>query len=189
MTLSQLPDAISQAFANPQQKHAMLVHLPVAISLLGVIMLLVLTGLRGRSHPVRWLTAGMYLIAAITSFLAKQSGFEASLMVDVLSPEYIAQLNHHKQLAENLPLAMFIQSILIAFTALSIKKIRITMLILSFIMSLWLALWVAQTAHHGGSLVYVHGAAARTMMIKPPAHTPPPAARVAKAVAVIPVRS
>jgi uncharacterized membrane protein len=157
--MTELFDSISQALANPQQRHAMIVHMPVAISVLGVVTLIVLAIVRGRSNPVRWLAAGMYFIAAVTAYMAKLSGFEASMMVEVFSPAFQDDLKHHKQLAENLPIAMLTQAILISLTALPKKKVRITMLVLSLVMSLWLAVWVAQTAHHGGEMVYVHGAA------------------------------
>ncbi len=160
--MSELIDGLDQTLANPQQMHAMLVHFPVAIGVIGLITLIALAITRGRSNGLRWLAAGLYFAGGVTAYLAMRYGFQAAQMVEVLTPAYMVDYNRHQELAENLWYALIGQSVVIGLTAIRRKAVRITLLAASIGLAVWLSGWIALTAHQGGKLVYVHGAASPT---------------------------
>ena len=94
-------DELARSFADPQTRHAIIVHFPIVLSALGAIGLLVcLFSTRA------WPRAGTFLILLALvagSFFAKQSGEGAEGAVEgLLSAEGAAVLEKHEELGEKL---------------------------------------------------------------------------------------
>jgi mono/diheme cytochrome c family protein len=91
----------SSTWSNPQMRHAVLVHMPIALSMLAAPVALLAALAGGRFATLRWITVGLLLLLAGSGFLAKQSGELAEETVEgALSEEGEHVLEEHEELAE-----------------------------------------------------------------------------------------
>ena len=98
-----LPDVIHamlESLSDPQRKHALMVHLPIAISVLGLLGLLVLAVSAGRLAGLRWVCVAVYLLGAALAWQAEETGEEAMDRLDtaVMTPEALEHLEAHEEL-------------------------------------------------------------------------------------------
>jgi uncharacterized membrane protein len=158
--------SVLEALNDPQRYHAMLVHLPVAIGVLGVVMLIGLMISGGRSAALRWTTVAVYVIGAVVAFLAAEAGEAAHHEMDsaMMTTAAIDAMAEHEELGEKLWMVMLIPAALVAATSVRVKAVRGGALVLACVGGLFAGGWVALTGHYGGELVYMHGAGVPTSM-------------------------
>ncbi len=155
-------DRFAGLFEGLPNWHAALVHFPVALLPLAVVF--DLAGLLLRR--VRWLeraAATLLVIGAVTAFAAYRAGHEAEESLPKLEPEAHEVLEEHEFLAW-CALALFIPVAAVR-AAVALRDARQAsprllplrwLLLVSAAAGLWV---LADTADHGGQLVYRHGVA------------------------------
>ena len=168
-----------QASQHPPRLHAMVVHFPIAISVIGLIMLFVLAFTGGKSNGWRWACVLVYAIGAGTAFVAFQSGQQAlSDASSSLTSDAVSELaSRHEEMGEKVWIFLAVTTVLIAVTAIPYPPCRIGFLVLSILAGIATAGWVAVTGHEGGTLVYMHGIGTRSTQAQDSGSadaTPPP---------------
>ena len=116
--------ALLDSLKHPQMKHAAMVHLPIAISLLGVLGLLALAATGGRSGTLRWVCVAVYLLGVGSAMATAKSGEDAehSLDIQVITQAALEDLEHHEEMAEKLWLFFAATAGLTAATAIGKDK-------------------------------------------------------------------
>ncbi len=173
--------AIFDAMRDPQMRHAALVHVPVALSMLGLVPVLVSVIFSGRRAAPRWVACAAYALLLLTALVTVQSGQAAHDELGLLPDEVYQTVEEHQQMAEKIWIFALVTGVLMVSGALpgqSLQKVsdRLPGDRLSKVsnwlggdrprkVSAWLAAlaglatagWVGVTAHHGGTLVYEWG--------------------------------
>lgn len=146
-----------ETMQNPQMRHAALVHMPIALSLLGLPVLIALVWSAGRNITLRWGAVAAYGLLAAAAFVAMQSGDAAEGGMGKVSDEIHKLAHEHEEMAEK------VWWMAIAVAALAgAAWVRQPLVarggpIVATLLGVFLAGWLAQTAHLGGTLVYSHG--------------------------------
>lgn len=147
-----------ESMNDPQMWHAISVHFPVVMAILGIPLLLI-SALRPRSHLARWLAIGAYLLLFLSVLNAVSSGEDAEgALSPVLSTATFDRVHDHEEMALQLRFVSFAVLLLVVLTLIPKKPLRTTMSVLSLLAALVCAGWVSVTGHLGGELVYEHGA-------------------------------
>jgi uncharacterized membrane protein len=150
--------ALEETIRHPERLHAVVVHFPVSISILGVLALLAFSCTAGKSSCMRWMCFGIYLIGAITAYGAVVSGGDAASVIVFENPiEGLFEVNDHGSMAADIWIGMSIVALLTVLTVARYAPFRILFLVLSLSVSIYVAGWTSLAAHHGGRIVFVHG--------------------------------
>jgi mono/diheme cytochrome c family protein len=150
-----------EAMNNPQMRHAAVVHLPVVLAMVAALLALLSAVLLGKNTTLRWLTLGIFVLLIVTAKLAENSGEEAE---GVLSGTFVAAaavsevIEEHESMAQKVFYMAIVGFVLIGASMVKKPKVRVTASWLTVVMAGVTAAWVGATAHHGGELVYLHGA-------------------------------
>lgn len=167
----------AELFSNPSMMHAAVVHMPIAAAVFGLL-LIGLSAIFHRNNSIRAVTALMFLIASASAYLAIETGEDARELVPNTMPTAVwDQLTAHAQNAENVLYASIFTLICLLISLIRVDTVRIVGLLLAGVGAVAANVFVAQTGHLGGTLVYIHGVGT------PFAHQPaaPVAAPVAEA--------
>jgi uncharacterized membrane protein len=154
--------SILEAMSNPQMRHAAMVHLPIAMSMIGPVVLFALL-VKGKSAGAfRWLAVVFFVVATVSSVMAERSGHAAAdastLEVDIaLSDAAADALIEHREMAERVAWLFAGTTLLTFVSMIPWRLLRVSTTLLALGLSLYTFVWVAGTAHHGGELVYEHG--------------------------------
>lgn len=148
-------------FQNSAMLHAAAVHAPVALSMLGVLLVLLSAVLGEKSTGIRWLTVAMYLGLVVAAFIAVKTGEQAREELPnepgVIQEPVWNLVHDHENMAGKVWLFALATAVLTAFTGADSPNVRVGAGTLAVAAALGTAAWVALTAHYGGTLVYVHG--------------------------------
>lgn len=150
-------DDFSRTWADPQLRHALIVHWPVVLSALSVLLTLALLVAGGRNATLRVITLLCCLAMMAGAYMGSQSGSRAENSVGTLSSEAHHLLEEHEELGEKTPLFAAVCAGLVLLTFIAYKPLRVSAAALGFVCCAGTAGWIANTAHHGGLLVYEHG--------------------------------
>lgn len=142
---------------NPAMRHAMLVHWPIVLSVLAVLTGLILAVTGAKNKWVRMVALLMCVGVLVTGFMAMQSGQNAENSVKNTTDEAEELLEEHEELGDRVATLGLICTALTAVAFIPRKPVRITAAWLAFLACGFTAAWIANTAHHGGLLVYEHG--------------------------------
>ncbi len=150
---------IFQSLADPQQKHAMMIHLPIAVSLLGVFGLAAMMITRGRSRALRWCCVGLYVLGGLAAWTAAEAGEEAMDRLDpaVMTQEALEHLEKHEEMGERVWLFLMLTGAIAAVSASRRNRVRTASLALALLAGFGTAAYTGVTSHHGGAMVYRHG--------------------------------
>jgi len=152
---------LAASLRDPHARHAMMVHLPIVLALLGVPLTLAVVLLRRRAATLTIITLLGFLLASCGAALAANSGEDAehNLKEASLTQAERSAVHDHEELGENGWIWPLIPAVLLGLSLASIKRpaVRTTMTVGAFIASLGVGGWVVLTAHAGGALVYTHG--------------------------------
>ena len=148
-------------FNDPHARHAMMVHWPIVLCVLGPAAVLA-TIIAGRKNlAVKVLVVLVFVGASIGAKMAASAGGEAAGGVQAfgVSPAEDAALYDHKQLGRGGWKWPLIPGALIALTLIPVRLpfARIALVSLALLSSIGVAAWVSITAHEGGELVYRYG--------------------------------
>lgn len=153
-----MQDMIS-TFGNPSMMHAVAVHTPIALAMLGVPLIVLMAFVQRDRHTIRSLTLLAYVLLVGSTIVAVQTGNDA---MDALPPTQSAEVaelvQKHGDMAEWVAWMAGLTALFIALSYVPVPKVRLTAVVLAFLAASATAGWVGATGHHGGTLVYEHGA-------------------------------
>jgi mono/diheme cytochrome c family protein len=147
----------SSSWANPQLRHALMVHWPVVLSVLSALFVLILAINRGKSASLRTICLLLCLGFMVLGYITMQSGSNAENAAGPRSAEADKVLHDHEELGEKVPVFGAVCAGLMILTFIPKTGIRIGAAWLGVVACGVSAAWLAQTAHLGGLLVYTHG--------------------------------
>lgn len=149
---------LQQTWANPQMRHALIVHWPVVLSVLSVFFALALALTMGKNRTLRIVTLLICIGVMVSGYMGLNSGSNAEHAAVIPAGAAHDTLEEHEELGEKVPLLGAICAALVLITFLPKPPIvRRVSGWLAFMACLVTAGWVANTAHYGGQLVYKHG--------------------------------
>lgn len=164
---------------KPSMLHAAVVHLPIALVVVGIPML-VLSAIFHRSVALRLLTLLVYLSAAVSGWVAEETGEGANRHVPLEIPAAVSALrDEHMEMGERVPIAAAVVAVLVLLSFVPFKEARAGFHLLALVAAVISAGLTAYTAHLGGELVYDHGVGTPHMAIYAPKPPAPPAAETA----------
>lgn len=144
-------------FDKPSMLHAAVVHLPIALVVFGVPMLL-LTALFHRNTALRLVTLLIFVVAAATAWMAEETGEGANRNVPLDIPAAVSAIrDEHMDLGEKIPAAAGVTALLVFLSLIPNKESRTGFTLLALVSAIMTAGLTAYTAHLGGALVYEHG--------------------------------
>ena len=152
--------SILDTFSNPSMMHAAVVHMPIAIAMLGVPIAFVcaLWSFRTRNKLPGAIALITYLLLAGTAFVGEETGEKARDKVPVtISSEAGEVLTEHETRAEQIKLVAIVTAAFILLTFVPIDGFRNFMWILGLTASVLTAILTTFAAHEGGALVYQYG--------------------------------
>lgn len=147
----------SGAWSDPQMRHALVVHWPVVLSVLCMLLTLALALWGARNTTLKVITILACVALTVAGYIGLQSGERAENATGELSPAAEAVLEEHEELGEKVPLFAAVCAGLALLTIIPHKMVRVGSAAASFLACAGTAAWIANTAHHGGLLVYEHG--------------------------------
>ncbi|MBI2433805.1 MAG: hypothetical protein HYV26_13135 [Candidatus Hydrogenedentes bacterium] len=142
---------------HPSMLHAAVVHLPIALSLAGLL-LIVACGIFEESLTLRRVTLVTFVLLVLTAQYAIISGENSRTQApNDLSQRVWDLINEHESLARQVRNSALITLAFVAFTLAKHKEFRKAMLLIGGLGGFSTVLLVAITAHVGGNLVYDYG--------------------------------
>ena len=154
--LDPLKDMI-ESLQAPQTRHAMMVHMPIVLALLAGVLALAAAVLR-KNQTLRWVTVLCFAAVLGSAFLATRSGEDAEAAMGQVSKAAHDIVHEHAALGEKVWLfaagGLVLAGLAFARTP---KWLGPTGAWLAVAAGVATAGWVANTAHHGGKLVYSYG--------------------------------
>ncbi len=152
-------ESMLETLRDPHARHAMMVHLPIILGVLGVIPLGVLALNRFRSTRLRWIVAAWFLMLSISSLAAAQSGTTAARNLERLTPplhpEDMAAVAKHEYRGGRAWIWPLIPAALVAVSAG--PRTRPIAGAAAILAGAGVACWFGVIAHVGGRLVYARG--------------------------------
>ncbi|MEX2212684.1 MAG: hypothetical protein WD768_01065 [Phycisphaeraceae bacterium] len=144
-------------FADPARMHAMLVHAPIVLTLLGFVLVIGVAITGSKSAGLRWTTVFIFMLATLAALWTVQSGEDAEAALKV-APTGVAHdvLEKHEHLAEPFWIAMAVTGGLVLLSTVRVTWFRTICLVLAILASAASVLWVGAIAHWGGEMVYFH---------------------------------
>jgi len=153
--------SILESLNDPHARHAMMVHLPIAGSLIGLGLLVLLAAFRFKPIGLRVAVTAVYAAITVGAVLAVDAGEAAEENVErsvpALTAAEEAALETHEEAGEGawawllapaaLSLGMFVPK----------KKLRVIAGVATLLAGAAGAGWMSWTGHLGGELVYTHG--------------------------------
>jgi uncharacterized membrane protein len=167
-----------EIWADPQRIHAAVVHLPVALALLGIPLVYLTAVSNNDKDTLRWLTIASYAALIALALLGQWTGERARDQVPTnMAPAVYDRLEQHEEMAEKTWMLAAGTAVLVAFSTLRIRWFRTAMISLAMVASIATGAWVAVTGHLGGDLVYSYGVGTPGKALNrpaPPQPAPPP---------------
>lgn len=164
------------ALRDVQSRHAILVHLPIALSVLGVPLVLALAATKARNRTLHVVCLAAYATLLASAVVAARSGEAAAGTIGRPDDEVIERVQQHEWLAEKVWLgaAVTLLALLgLSFTSREPNQVHAAggsppsrprlglvgalNLFLVCVAAVGQAALTGLAAHHGGTLVYAHG--------------------------------
>lgn len=143
---------------NPAAWHAINVHMPVALAMLGIPLAIFVAVTRGGKPWLRWGTAVLYAALIMSALMAVQSGERAMDHLPAgASPEAWKQVDYHEYLARKVWIFATATLVLLLITAIPRKRFRQIGSVLATVAAVLTGIWVMIVGHAGGTLVYQYG--------------------------------
>ncbi len=184
----ELFESMLDGLANPAQMHGMMVHLPIAAAIMGLLVVILLAATRGQSWGARASALLIYIVGIIAAFVTVETGEKAHHFLRdsgvALSPAAIRMLHEHEEAAEKLWIFMAVTAALVLLTAVSKRWLRWTATALALAAALACAGWVGIVGHYGGTMVYNQGVGVPTAESNLPAEAIPKRNKTAREAAV-----
>src|SRR5688572_25444432 len=121
---------------NPPLWHAINVHLPLALGLLGVPLACAVAIIRARRPALRWGAVMFYVALVLAAWLATMTGEKAlEALPNVLPAGASEQVNHHEWMARQLWIFAAATALLLALSAIPRRWARQTFATLAVVAS------------------------------------------------------
>jgi uncharacterized membrane protein len=160
----------NELLSNPSMMHAAVVHLPIAGAVFGLLFIAI-SAVFHKNNVVRAMTALLFLLVSVTSYIAIETGEDArSEVPNTVSKAISDQISEHAGYAENVMYAAIFTLACLLLSLIRIDAVRIAGLLLAAIGAIVTNVLVAETGHLGGMLVYKEGVG--TPFIHQPAAPP-----------------
>ncbi len=164
------------AWNDPAMRHAMVIHFPIVLATLGVPVLLAAALLERHRPALRFASVVIYAILALGAFAGRGSGQDAEEAVEAsLDDAGEAILEEHEELGI---WVWVFGGAVAAIAGAGFSRPRALQVGAAWTAAaggVFTAAWTANTADHGGRLVYLHGAGTRGALANEPASTEAPA--------------
>lgn len=148
---------IFETLNNPSMLHAALVHFPVALSAIGLLVVLLLTYFNDKMG-LRWLAISIYALCVVSGWVAEETGEGAMDMVsNRLSQEIWDLINDHQEMGEKVFIMAGVTLIFLLISLIEHDGVRKIMTLFGLAASFATFALVSFAAHIGGMLVYQHG--------------------------------
>ena len=144
-----------QTLQDPHARHAVLVHFPIVLSLVGFLLTVVLAATRFKNQTLRWVAVACFLAGSAGAGLAAGAGEESEEQIEdtqALTAAEEQAISRHESLGEGgwmWPLG--------AGALVRKRKLQIGVGIAAVVAGAGVAGWVGWTGHTGGAIVYQHG--------------------------------
>lgn len=151
---------LMQTLQDPHARHAVMVHFPIVLSLVGFVLTAVLAATRFKNHTLRWVAVACFLAGSAGAGLAASAGEESEEQIEdtqVLTAAEEAAISRHESLGEGGWMWPLGAGALVAITALPKRKLQIGAGIAAVAAGAGVAAWAGWTGHTGGAIVYQHG--------------------------------
>lgn len=152
---------ILEAANDPRMRHAAIVHLPVALSVLGVPVVLAFALTRARDRSLRRVVCGLYLTLLVAALVATRSGADARAELgDVVTTARLV-IERHEWMAGKVWILALMTASAAACTsprAARVPKVAAAARLTCTAGALACAAWVGLVGHLGGTAVYSYGA-------------------------------
>ncbi len=146
---------VFDTFEDPQRLHAIVVHLPIALTLLGFILTLGVALTGSRASGLRWTTVFIFLLATLSAGAANYTGEESELNLLVKPTGNAAELlEKHKELGEFFWIGLAVTGTLILLSSVRVTWFRSITLVLALLTSIASVIWMGAIGHYGGEMVY-----------------------------------
>lgn len=155
--MTDLLESLRQSFADPVTRHAMLVHFPIAVSLLAIPFVAILPFLGSRKATgYRVVLAVLLLAISVVAWQAGEAGEAALPVVEARLPTQNARevLARHATVGERIPLLMAGTALLVGLTTIRIRWFRVGSGVLATTAAVATAGVVVIASHDGGRLVH-----------------------------------
>lgn len=148
---------VFKSFEDPQRLHAILVHIPIAVAVLGLILTLGVTLTGSKASGLRWTTVFIYLLGTLAALWAAHTGEEARehLLVKPTG-DVLTVMNNHEELAEFFWISLATTGFFILLSTVRVTWFRSVALVFALLASAASVAWVGAIGHYGGELVYRH---------------------------------
>ncbi len=150
-------EGIGHTLADPVTRHAMLVHLPIAVSLLAIPFIAALPFIAGRrATAYRLILSVVVFLTAVIAWQAGEAGEAAEPIVEarLRTDDARSILRDHETWGERVAPLMAATAGFVACTLLPRRGIRLTLGLVSTGAALGVAAVVVAVAHDGGRLVH-----------------------------------
>ncbi len=155
--MTEFLEGLRQSLADPVTRHAMLVHFPIAVSLLAIPFAAALPFIAGRpATAYRIVLVNVLFLTAVVAWRASEAGEAAEPIVEArLRSEDARRLLHdHAERGELVPSLMAVTAGLVGCTLIPRRGVRLAAGLAATAGSLGTAAVVALAAHDGGRLVH-----------------------------------
>ncbi len=159
---------------SPQAIHAAMVHFPVALGILGMLLLFLCVFTQMSNVTLRWLAFACYLGMAAVAFatiLSGEAALSASPAID--SPEVKGLLSWHQAVGQKLWIAALSTAVLILLCGVQSASSRSLFTVLAVLGSFLTAVCVILVASTGTTLVFEHGVGVAPQLRAPSQPNPP----------------
>lgn len=141
-----------------QQAHAIASHLPVALSVIGVVGVLAAVIVKTNRDSLRWAVVGLYILLACSAVISVETGEGARTQISGSIPKPIWDtIKRHEDMAERVWMFSIATALCMAVSVPAAGGLRKSMNFVTIAASLGTAGWVGYVGHLGGDLVYSHG--------------------------------
>ncbi len=152
--------SFADAFNDPHARHALLVHIPIALALLGILPALAWLVTGARQRTLALVASCCFAIASAGAALAAEAGEDAAESVEKAGLTTVEKqaLEKHEELGENGWVWPLIPCVVLLLAGFPQKGgLRLGLGALGVLAGAGVGVWVALTGHAGGQLVYTHG--------------------------------
>jgi mono/diheme cytochrome c family protein len=161
------------AWGDPGMRHAMVVHFPIVLSVVGIPAAVAAALITDKTKAMRWTALALYVGLALSGMLARSSGHGArDAVYGSLSDEGQRLLEEHDELGHKVWLFGVAVAVLVGVSFARNRMLRLPSSWLAVAAAIAAAGWTANTADHGGRLVYDHGAGTRSANTALPGRAP-----------------
>jgi uncharacterized membrane protein len=154
-------ETLRQSLSDPNAFHAMTVHFPVALAIVGALLLVAFAAVGFRSRGVASVVVLCFLAASAGALVARSAGHAAEEALETMQPPMtIAEhdaVESHEDAGENLWIWTIVPAAFAGLTFTKRRRLRLAFGLLALASGFAATGATVYTGHLGGRLVYHHG--------------------------------